>query len=190
MGQTYGIKNMNKLNHDEQFRKTKVLPYDPTWPLQYASEAKKITALLEDNLIATHHIGSTAVSGLSAKPVIDILVVVKDIAILENYKNRLECLGYHWMGEYGISGRCYLWKRENDTIDFHLQCFQSDHIGSKHTLIFRDFLRQHPDKALQYAQAKEKASEKFPNDAHAYWYEKKPVVDALLQEALNWHKTN
>jgi GrpB-like predicted nucleotidyltransferase (UPF0157 family) len=70
---------MNKLNQDEQYRKTNVMPYDPKWPLYYVNESKKIATLLKDNLIAVHHIGSTAVPGMSAKPVIDILVVLKDI---------------------------------------------------------------------------------------------------------------
>jgi GrpB-like predicted nucleotidyltransferase (UPF0157 family) len=181
---------MNELNNSEQFRKTNVMPYDLNWPLFYTIESKKIAALFEDNLIEIHHIGSTAVPGMAAKPVIDILVVVKDVTQLGNHKNELESLGYHWMGEYGIPGRRYLWKEGSHQIDYHLQCFERDHIGSKNTLIFRNFLIAHPDKASQYASTKVKASEKFPNDSHAYWYEKKSVVDVLLEEALCWHQNN
>ena len=181
---------MNELNNKEQFRKTNVVSYNPNWPLLYSIESKKIAALLQGNLIAIHHIGSTAIPGMAAKPVIDILVVVRDVVELELHKTALELLGYHWMGEYGIEGRRYLWKVENNQINFHLQCFQSDHAGSKNTLIFRDFLIAHPNKASQYARAKVKASEKCPNDGHAYWYEKKSVVDVLLEEALCWHKNN
>lgn len=181
---------MSELNNREQFRKTNVVPYNSKWPLLYTIESKKVAALLKGNLIAVHHIGSTAVPGMAAKPVIDILVIVRDVAQLESHKIELGSLGYHWMGEYGISGRRYLWKVDINQIDFHLQCFQSNHIGSKNTLIFRDFLIAHPDKALHYAKAKVKASEKFPNDGHAYWYEKKSVVDGLLEEALYWHKNN
>lgn len=179
---------MDKLNKSEQFRKTNVVPYHSDWPLLYVLESKKVAAVLKKNLIAVHHIGSTAVPGMAAKPVIDILVILRDITQLESHKIELESLGYHWMGEYGIPGRCYLWKVESNQIDFHLQCFQGDHIGSKNTLIFRDFLIAHPDKALEYARAKRRASEKFPSDGHAYWYEKKSVVDVLLEAALCWYK--
>src|SRR5437868_672555 len=113
---------MNEFNNSEQFRKTKIIPYDSNWPLLYANESKKVATLLKNDLIGIYHIGSTAVPGMAAKPVIDILVVVKDITQLDNFKDKLESLGYHWMGEYSIPGRRYLWKVENDEIDFHLQC--------------------------------------------------------------------
>lgn len=178
---------MNDLNNSERFRKTAIVSYSSQWPLLYVDESKKISALIRDGLIAIHHIGSTSVPGMAAKPVIDILVIVKNIDQLDKHKVDLAKLGYSWIGEGSIPGRRYLWKHDNK-VDFHLQCFQHDHIGSKNTLIFRDFLIAHPNKAMQYVKEKEKASKKFPNDTHAYADEKNHFVDSLLKEAINWHE--
>lgn len=179
---------MNNIANQEQYRKTKVVPHDPAWSTYYDEERKIISDILKDDLYTIHHIGSTSVPGLAAKPVIDILVAVKDITKLEQYKPQLESMGYHWMGEYGIEGRRYLWKVKNEALDFHLQCYQFDHSGVKKCLIFRNFLIAHPSKALLYADAKEKASLIHPEDAHAYWEEKRPVVETLLEEALQWYE--
>lgn len=179
--------NKDQINKLEQFRETKVVAYDIEWPLLYEAEQQRIKAIFKNDLVAIHHIGSTSVPGMLAKPVIDIMVLVSDIHILDNYKTGLESLGYHWMGEYNIPGRRYLWRIGNDKIDFHLQCFQRDHIAATNCLVLRDFLISHPEKALEYNKAKELASKKFPDDTHAYWYEKKSTVDRLLEEALAWH---
>lgn len=179
--------NKNQINQLEQFRKTKVVVYDIKWPLLYETEKQRISAILKNDLVAIHHIGSTSVPSMLAKPVIDIMVLVNDIYLLDNYKTELESMGYHWMGEYGIPGRRYLWRVGNDKIDFHLQCFHHDHIAATNNLVFRDFLISHPEKAIEYSKAKNLASKKFPDDAHAYWYEKKSTVDQLLEEALAWH---
>jgi GrpB-like predicted nucleotidyltransferase (UPF0157 family) len=178
--------NKDQINQLEQFRKTKIVAYDIEWPLLYETEQRRIKAILKNDLVAIHHIGSTAVPGMLAKPVIDIMVLVNDIHILQNYKVDLESMGYHWMGEYSIPGRRYLW-RIGDKTDFHLQCFQHDHIAATNCLVFRNFLISHPEKAIEYGKVKELASKKFPDDTHAYWYEKKSAVDRLLDEALPWY---
>ena len=179
----------NQLSQLEQYRKTNVVAYDSQWPLLYEVEQEKIKAILRNDLVAIHHIGSTSVPGILAKPVIDIMVLVNDIHILENYKTDLEFMGYHWMGEYSIPGRRYLW-RIGDKIDYHLQCFQHNHIAATNCLVFRNFLISHPKKGIEYSKAKELASQKFPNDTHAYWGEKKNIVDRLLEEALAWNNKN
>ena len=74
----------NQLSQLEQYRKTNVVAYDSQWPLLYEVEQEKIKAILRNDLVAIHHIGSTSVPGILAKPVIDIMVLVNDIHILEN----------------------------------------------------------------------------------------------------------
>src|SRR5687767_5851971 len=84
-----------------------VVPYDPLWPQRYAAAASEITSAMGSNLLAIHHIGSTAVPGLHAKPVIDILVVVEDLNAVDQRSVEMERLGYQVMGEFGIIGRRY-----------------------------------------------------------------------------------
>ena len=178
--------NIYSLN-SEQYRKTGVAPYDASWQSHYEAERDKIKNVLKTINPSIHHIGSTAVPGMLAKPVIDILILLDNIHELEGQRDVLESLGYHWMGEYGITGRRYLWRVAGKEIDFHLQCFQKDHMAATNCIVFRDFLRSHPNKIIEYSKEKERASKKFPNDTHAYWYEKKNFVDKLLIEAINWH---
>lgn len=172
----------------ERFRNTKIQPYDPAWPDYYAAEQQKLKAVLKGILYRTHHIGSTAVPDLSAKAVIDILVVVEDVALLEQYKLQLAALGYHWMGEYGISGRRYLWKADQSGVNFHLQCFAHESGHVRNALIFRNYLRSHADQAQYYTAAKIAAANQYPNDAHAYHAAKRATVEQILQSALQWQE--
>lgn len=176
------IKN-HQISEQEKFRKTKVTSYDILWPSYYENESTLLLQKLKDLILEIHHIGSTAVPGLSAKPVIDIMIVVRDVQLVVNFRKSFESMGYHYMGEYGIPGRRYLWKAKNE-VDYHLQIFGYDHIGVRNCLLFRDYLIKHPDKAKEYSTVKESASLKFPNDTHAYWQEKRSIVEEILNEAI------
>lgn len=92
--------------------KVEVVDYRPEWAEMYAAEAEKIRAVLGENLIEIHHIGSTAVKGLKAKPIIDILAVVSDLVSLDGKNSEFEKAGYECMGEFGIRGRRYFRKGE------------------------------------------------------------------------------
>lgn len=176
------------INEQEQFRKTHVTKYDLLWPDYYKKESTVLLQEFKDLILEIHHIGSTAVPGISAKSVIDIMIVVRDIGQVDNYRKQFESMQYHYMGEYGIPGRRYLWQTRNE-IDFHLQVFGYDHIGVRNCLLFRDYLIKHPEKAKEYSAVKELASLKYPNDMHAYWQEKKSMVEKFLNEAIEEHDT-
>lgn len=92
--------------------KVEVVDYRPEWAEMYAAEAEKIREVLGENLIEIHHIGSTAVKGLKAKPIIDILAVVSDLVSLDGKNSEFEKAGYECMGEFGIRGRRYFRKGE------------------------------------------------------------------------------
>ncbi|CDZ81906.1 dephospho-CoA kinase/protein folding accessory domain-containing protein [Candidatus Rubidus massiliensis] len=88
-------------------RTVKVVSYDPKWPLMFEAEAALIKQALGSNCLAVHHIGSTSIPGLSAKPIIDILPVVKNILEVDASTEAMENLGYDVKGEYGIAFRRY-----------------------------------------------------------------------------------
>ena len=88
----------------------KVVPYQPAWPAEYEAEAEKIKQILGGELIEIHHIGSTSVPGLKAKPILDILPVVRDIGRIDAYNSAFEAIGYEAMGELGLPGRRYFRK--------------------------------------------------------------------------------
>ena len=171
-------------------RKIEVVPYNPQWPALFEEEAAKIQAILGDNCTAVHHIGSTSVPGLAAKPVIDIMPVVIDIQKVDPCNREFQQLGYQCMGEYGISGRRFFMKG-GDNRTHHVHVFQQDNtcdIG-RH-LAVRDFLRAHPKWAKEYADLKMRLAARFPYDNDGYCDGKDDFVKALEQQAQAWQKKN
>ena len=91
-----------------------VVDYRPEWEQMFENEARVIWKILGDNCVAVHHIGSTAVKGLAAKPIIDIMPVVKSLESVDAVATEFERMGYEYLGEFGIEGRRYLRRRRTD----------------------------------------------------------------------------
>lgn len=168
-------------------RRIVVVDYDPRWEQQFQSEAKQIKAILKENCIAVHHIGSTSVKGLRAKPIIDIMPVVRDISLVDIHNRELEALGYESKGEYGIPGRRFFIKG-GDNRSHHIHFFEVTNRAEiiRH-LAFRDYLRSHPDAAREYAGLKAALAEAFPYDIDGYCSGKDAFVKAQEQKALVWY---
>lgn len=146
-----------------------VVSYDPMWSERFEKEAKAIKAILGDLLLEIHHIGSTSVPGLAAKPVIDILPVVRDITLVDAFNPPFEAIGYEPMGENGIPGRRFFRKGGAEHRSHHLHIFGTDNTTDIHRhLAFRDYLRTHPEVADEYASLKQTLARKFPHDINAY----------------------
>lgn len=136
-------------------RKLEVLPYDPLWPELFINEAEKIKSTLGENFINVHHIGSTSIPGLAAKPKIDIIAVVQQ---LEESVNQLETIGYEYRGEYNIPLHYGFSKRGSISVNLHV--YKKDHPEIELNLTFRDYLRNHPEIKDEYAALKHGLLEK------------------------------
>ena len=162
-------------------------PYDPKWPARAEALSKKLLAL-GPYMIKTHHIGSTSVPGLVAKPIIDMMVVVTDLHVLDQDRQLVEAIGFKWHGEFGIEGRrfCTLTAQDGARVS-HLHFFQknSPHVAAN--LVFRDYLRAHPAAARAYEREKRRAQNLQPNDTVAYSKEKAAWIERTLTKALQWH---
>ncbi|MFG6120800.1 GrpB family protein [Thalassobacillus sp. B23F22_16] len=167
-------------------RKVEVVAYDAHWMDRFREEAEQIEAVLGDNLVAIHHIGSTSVPGLVAKPIIDIMPVVKDIAAVDPYKEAMETLGYEAKGEFGIPGRRFF-KKGGDARTHHVHVFEEGSPDSIRHLAFRDYLREHPDAAKAYGKLKQNLARQFPHDMEAYIEGKHHFVTELEQKAVTWY---
>ena len=165
-----------------------VVDYDPAWQEQYRREAEAIRKILGLELTAIHHIGSTAVPGLAAKPIIDILPVVRSVEGIERYNPEFEALGYECMGEFGIPGRRYYRKGGVErTHQIHLFGEESKWEIERH-LAVRDYLRCHPVDAAAYGALKRMLAARFPYDIDGYCDGKEEFVRRLEQEALAWRR--
>lgn len=120
--------------------KVEVVPYDPSWPELFAAEAKRIREALGPNCTLIHHIGSTSVPGLSAKPIIDILPVVRDILEVDRVTEAMERLGYEAKGENGIAFRRFFEKgKKVRTHNVHV--YEEGDPEIDRYLRFRDWMR-------------------------------------------------
>jgi GrpB-like predicted nucleotidyltransferase (UPF0157 family) len=169
-------------------RKIEVVEYDEKWKKLFEEEASLLNDIFKDELVEIYHIGSTSVPGLKAKPVIDIMPVVKDIDKVDKYNKEMQKIGYEPKGEYGIEGRRFFMKGgENRT--HHVHIFQQDNEEAiERHLALRDYLRAHRKEAEKYAEIKTKGAEKYPNDINGYCDYKDKFVKDLEKKALEWIK--
>ena len=98
--------------------KVELLPYEPNWAAMVEEEGKVIKAALGSTLLAVHHIGSTAIPGISAKPILNLIPVVTGLPKQDSHRGEIEAIGYEWWGELGLSGRRYCTKMEADEASY------------------------------------------------------------------------
>ena len=167
-----------------------VVPYREDWRALFLEEQARLEKLLGDTLIRVFHIGSTSVLGIQAKPVIDLLPVVTDIASLDACRQGFEALGYEAMGEYGIPGR-HFYKKGEERRTHHIHAFQYDNAYAilRHTA-FCSYLRAFPAVRDEYAALKAGLAKKFPADIESYCDGKGAFVKHVEREALTWYWMN
>ena len=156
--------------------------YNPRWPDVYAAEALRISSELPTTDIVIEHIGSTAVPGLMAKPIIDVMVGTK--GSLATLRPALVALGYEDLGEAGVPDRIYLRRRDDQA--FNVALVERDGKHWKSNLALREFLRANPEAAQKYAEIKCTAFERGNSSLQAYSDFKGAFVTNLLLEALDW----
>ncbi|MDU5144223.1 MAG: GrpB family protein [Paenibacillus dendritiformis] len=167
-----------------------VTEYNEQWDNMFLDEAQKIEEIFADELLDIHHIGSTSVPGLKAKPIIDMMPVVKDIEKMDSFYEKMEGLGYESMGEFGMPGRRYF-RKGGDNRTHQVHVFQADNKEDiQRHLAVRDYLRTHPEAVKQYGDLKEKLANQFPKDIEAYMDGKDTFVKELEKRALHWYMSH
>lgn len=159
-----------------------VLPYDKKWKSDFEAIRKEIIDAIGDLIIGIEHVGSTSVEGLSAKPCIDIDVVIKDYSVFNTIVSKLEAIGYIYEGNLGIEGReAFKYFNKPHLQTHHLYvCPQQSKELHRH-LTFRDFLRSNPEAVKKYGAVKEKAAQLFPDDIEKYIEYKSPCIEELYK---------
>ncbi|UYZ20653.1 GrpB family protein [Mesobacillus jeotgali] len=168
-------------------RRVEVVPYNPEWKTLFEKEKQVLESIFEPAKIEIHHIGSTSVPGLSAKPIIDIMLAADSLERVEKATPAIEAAGYEAKGENGIPGRRYFQKHdENGIRKVHLHSFEKGSHQLYRHLVFRDYLRAHPSEASRYAEVKEAAAQKYEYDIESYIAEKSPIVKEMEHRAMQW----
>jgi len=159
----------------------RLVPYDSTWPLEFAAEAERIERACEGMPLRLEHIGSTSIPGLAAKPVIDILAGRPGNVAGNKYVDALRQIGYEHKGAYGIPGRNYFRRGTPRTHHVHMVSWSSD-LWRDH-LLFRDYLRLHPEIAREYETIKRELAADYLHDKAQYTDAKGPFVRSIVRRA-------
>lgn len=163
-----------------------LVQYNPEWP-GMASRFSDELGILGPLLTVVHHIGSTSVPGMTAKPVIDLMPLVSDLAGFDARRSDIEGLGYVWHGEFGVEGRRFCtWDNQDGVRVAQLHCYHHESPHAKRQLAFRDYLRAFPDVAKAYEAEKFRASKLFPNNSVDYSREKGAFIRDAEAKALAW----
>jgi GrpB-like predicted nucleotidyltransferase (UPF0157 family) len=164
-------------------------PHRAAWAAAFEREASAIADALSGLPIELHHIGSTAIPGMVAKPVIDMLGVAPAVEALDVHAHRLAGLGYEALGEFGIQGRRYFRKNAPDGARTHqLHAFAAGSPEIRRHLDFRDYLRAFPAEAAAYAALKQGLATRCGSDMGAYSDGKTEFIRAVERRAAVWRQ--
>ena len=158
-----------------------VLDYDPQWPILFEQEKERILAALGSDSLTIEHIGSTAVPGLAAKPVIDIAIGIRSLADAPLLMPAIQALGYVYEPalEQLLPERRFFWKGTPTVHTYHLHLAEVDQSVLLRPLQFRDYLRQHPGTAQEYGALKKELAKRCGQDIGAYVAGKTEFIETV-----------
>lgn len=160
-----------------------VLPYDKVWEQNYIKIKTEIQNALGKLALNIEHVGSTSVPGLSAKPIIDIDIVIKDYSLFDDVVSALNKIGYRHEGNLGIIGReVFKYDGKDHLQKHHLYVCPQDSAELKRHIAFRNYLRSHPEVAREYSRVKEEGATLYPYDIDKYIEHKSPFIEKIYKE--------
>ena len=164
-------------------KKVIVLPYDAAWESAFEAIRAEIQTALGDLMLGIEHVGSTSVKGMSAKPCIDIDVVIRDYSVFDAVVQKLDAIGYIHEGDLGIKDReAFKYADKPHLMTHHLYVCPRDSEELHRHIVFRDFLRKNSEAVKEYSMVKEKAAELFPDEINQYIAFKAPCIEELYKE--------
>lgn len=164
-----------------------IVNYDPQWPQMYEDERARIQNAIGPYLVDIQHVGSTSIPGLGAKPIIDILPVIRDISLVSQCVGPLAALDYAYFGEHDIPGRHYFRIPADTTSQphkIHLHVLEKGHDQWAMMLLFREYLRMRPESAQQYDTLKRELAARYGSDHVGYTDAKESFVKSIVRAAI------
>ena len=159
-----------------------VLPYDTAWEKDFQVIRNELQEVLGKLALRIEHVGSTSVKDLSAKPIIDIDVVIRDYSLFNTVVSRLQKFGYHHEGNLGIVGReAFGYDGKSHLRRHHLYVCPERSPELKRHIAFRDYLRSHPEAVTEYSRIKEEAAALYPHDIEKYIGYKSPFIESIYR---------
>jgi GrpB-like predicted nucleotidyltransferase (UPF0157 family) len=163
----------------------RLTPYQADWAHLYAAEKARLQGAVGEHVLDIQHVGSTAISDIVAKPILDIAVAVCSFEAAYVCVAPIEALGYEYVGENGIPRRHYFVRRDPETGQtlVHLHMNELGGPDWENQILFRDYLLAHPEAAAEYAVLKRDLAAQFPRDREAYTDGKAPFIEHILRLA-------
>ncbi len=162
-----------------------VIEYTPLWIDIFNNEKSLLRRALGDIALDIQHVGSTSISGLAAKPIIDIIIGVKNIELFSTQVMlNLENVDYVFRGDAGVPGRIFF-RKGFPRAKYHLSIATLNGDYWRNQIVFRDYLRSHPDDAIEYQNLKVKLAYEYSNDRVKYTKLKEPFIRKILDKAYS-----
>jgi GrpB-like predicted nucleotidyltransferase (UPF0157 family) len=166
-----------------------IAPYDRKWSKRFAQLGAQLRPALGDIALRIDHIGSTAVPGLAAKPVLDLQISLASFEPLDAYRRPLEGLGYVHRADNTDRTKRYF-REPPGTPRTHIHARLAGSFSEQFALLFRDYLRSHPRDAGEYAELKRRLAERHRDDRRAYTEAKVPFTWQIVRRADEWAQAN
>ena len=161
-----------------------IVEYRPEWLVLFEHEKAAIMERCRPRVMEVHHVGSTSVPGLAAKPILDIMPVVANPDDGEDAVEPMATLGYRYRDENGLPGRFYFDKIVDGRTVVHAHMYPQDHFDVRKLVAFRDHLRTHQEAALAYERLKRELASKYRDDRVSYTDAKGAFINEITAAAL------
>ena len=158
-------------------------PHNDAWEAEYEATKNIIFEILGDNVVGVYHVGSTAIKGIVAKPILDVGVAVKKLDDIDI--DGMQRIGYEHCGERGVPGRClFVLREDGDLSKHHIHCYAANDSNLNDTILFRDFLNSNFEYAKQYNDLKTRLYELYPTDRVKYTNGKEAFIRKIIELAI------
>jgi GrpB-like predicted nucleotidyltransferase (UPF0157 family) len=171
-------------------RRVYLLPHDPEWAERAEQYGAEVAVILGPLLVRMEHIGSTSIPGIHAKPVIDLMPIVRSVEAVDTLQGAFEAAGFCWYGEYGLPGRRYLNRDDPETGErlTNVHIYAADNPEVERHIAFRDYLRAHPNSARDYEAVKLTCAANHPADISGYMDCKDAMCKQIESDAVAWYR--
>ena len=157
--------------------------YDLNWKEEYSKEEKLLKSVLKDRIIEIHHIGSTSIEGLKAKPVIDILVVIESLDKINEIEELLRDYDYSNRGQQGVSDRYFFAKGPEDARSYYVHFVEPNSNTYYNQVYFKRYLIEHPEYIKKYCDLKQELAEKYADERFKYTQGKNEFITNVIKLA-------
>ena len=162
-----------------------ITPYDPEWPEMFRKLGMLLRNALGDVALRIDHIGSTSIPGLAAKPIIDVQISVADFEPLDAFRVPIESVGFVWRADNPELTKRYFREKPGGRRT-HIHVRRMGSFSQQFPLLFRDYMRLHPEDARAYADLKYRLANEFGENRHGYVDAKGPFIWETIRKADDW----